>query len=163
MASVRWRMSDGGWRMADVRWRMANVRWRMADDGCRTGDDSGEWRVASEIGVASGTGIVVSSQWSVVSESGGSGEPPQERRPAPEKAPNEAKLESTQSSLPLDVESSAPEPAGRKRSQFGGRYRSTLHASCPQWPVNLEGVASGEWRREAVKKANPSATSRRQR
>ena len=89
---------------------------------------SGEWRVASEIGVVSG-------QWSVASESGGSGErqgasggcgegepersePTQEECLASEKAPNEAKLESTQSSLPLEVESSSTEPEGPKRSQF---------------------------------------------
>jgi len=70
----------------------------------------------------------------VASESGGSGErrvapggceegerernePTQEECLTPQKAPNEAKLESTQSSSPLEVESSATEPAGRKRSQ----------------------------------------------
>ncbi len=36
----------------------------------------------------------------------------------PEKVPNEANPESTQNSLSLEVESSATEPAGRKRSQF---------------------------------------------
>ena len=109
---------------------------------------SGEWRVASEIGVASGTGRVVSSQWSVVSESGGSGGPTQERRPAPEKAPNEAKLKSTQSSLPLEVESSAPEPAGRKRSQFEGDTvpRSPLQAPRLTPTVASESGGSGERR-----------------
>ena len=37
-----------------------------------------------------------------------------------ENVQNEANPQSTQSSLPLEVESSVPEPAGRKRSQFEG-------------------------------------------
>ena len=44
-------------------------------------------------------------------------EPTQEECPAPQNVQNEANPESTQSSLPLEVESSVPEPAGRKRSQ----------------------------------------------
>ena len=47
-----------------------------------------------------------------------------------ENAQNEANPESTQNSLPLEVESSVPEPAGRRRSQREGANaaRSTLHA-----------------------------------
>src|SRR5208337_2408843 len=44
-------------------------------------------------------------------------EPAQEECRAPQKAPNEAQLESTQRSLPPTVKSSAPEPAGRERSR----------------------------------------------
>ena len=36
----------------------------------------------------------------------------------PQKAPNEANLESTQSTYSLEVESERPEPLGRERSQF---------------------------------------------
>ena len=91
---------------------------------------------------------VVSGQWSVASESGKSGErqvasggcgegepersePTQERCLAPEKAPNEAKLESTQSSLPLEVESSVPKPPGQNEAK-----------ARRQW---LETVVSGQW------------------
>ena len=38
-----------------------------------------------------------------------------------------------------------------------------LHASPPQWPVNPEGVASGEWHRVTVKTANRSVANRRKR
>jgi hypothetical protein len=127
--------------MTEGRGQMADDGCEVRSGGCGDGESGqptpqapsedgvacGEWRVASEIGVASG-------QWSVASESGGSGErqgasggcgegepersePTQEKCLASEKAPNEAKLESTQSSLPLEVESSATKPSGRERSQ----------------------------------------------
>jgi len=107
----------------------ADGKCQMADDGCRTGDDgvaSGECRVASEEKVASG-------QWSVASESGESGEPMQEEGRSLQNVPNEANLESTQSSLLLEVESSTTEPEGQKRSQF------------TQAVASEDGVASGEW------------------
>ena len=150
-ADGKCQMADDGCQMADDRGQRADDRCRTADDGCEVrsggcgdaenglptpqapsedGVASGEWLVASEIGVASGTGIVVSSQWSVVSESEGSGEPTQEECRAPQNVQNEANPELTQSSLPLEVESSATEPEGRKRSQWEGDNapRSTLHA-----------------------------------
>ena len=67
--------------------------------------------MASEERVASG-------QWSVASESEESGQPMQEEGRSLQNVQNEANPESTQSSLPLDVESSEADPAGRKRSQF---------------------------------------------
>ncbi len=63
-----------------------------------------------------------------------SGEPAQEECPAPQNVQNEANLESTQTSLLLEVESSTTEPAGQKRSQF------------TQVVASEDGVASGEWR-----------------
>ena len=78
---------------------------------------SGERRVAPG-GCGEGEHeTVFSSQWSVVSESGESGEPTKEECPVPQNVQNEANPESTQSSLPLEVESSVPEPAGWKRSR----------------------------------------------
>src|SRR5271157_1021901 len=47
----------------------------------------------------------------------------------PENVQNEANPESTQSPLPLDVESSVPEPAGQKRSQSG---RNNAPRSTPE-------------------------------
>jgi len=111
-------MRNGEEEKADGKCQMADGKCQMADDGCRTGDDgvaSGECRVASEERVASG-------QWSVASESGESGKPMQEEGRSPQNVQNEANLESTQSSLLLEVESSTTEPAGQKRSQFR-RYR----------------------------------------
>ncbi len=61
------------------------------------------------------------------------GEPAQEECPAPQNVQNEANLESTQTSLLLEVESSTTEPAGQKRSQF------------TQVVASEDGVASGEW------------------
>jgi len=123
-------MRNGEEEKADGKCQMADGKCQMADDGCRTGDDgvaSGECRVASEERVASG-------QWSVASESGESGKPMQEEGRSPQNVQNEANLESTQSSLLLEVESSTTEPAGQKRSQF------------TQAVASEDGVASGDWR-----------------
>jgi len=158
----------------------------MADDGCevRSGEcgdgesgqptpqahsedgvASGEWRVKSEWPVASG-------QWSVASESGVSREPTQEEWPATQNVQNEANPESTQSSLALEVESSVPDPAGRKRSQREGANaprstlhapRSTLHASPVQWPVNLERVVSRRKRSAGRRKMCKTKPIRNQR
>src|SRR5208337_1804516 len=62
-----------------------------------------------------------------------------------------------------------PCPSFRVENEAKGRDltlhapRFTLHASPPQWPVDPEGVASGEGRRLTLKTANPSAASRRKR
>jgi len=66
--------------------------------------------------VASEDGVAVNPK-SAIQNPKSSGEPTQEVYPAPEKAQNEANPESTQSSLPLVVESYSTESAGRKRSQ----------------------------------------------
>ncbi|MGA2704889.1 MAG: hypothetical protein ABSH35_27835 [Isosphaeraceae bacterium] len=179
MADGKRQMPVGKWQRADDEGWITDDRFEMRSGGCGDGESDVPWPQApSEEMAQEFWDLLYGESWpgsqatGIAGTPGGCGEgepersePPQEECPAPEKAPNEAKLESTQSSLPLEVESSAPEPAGRKRSQFEGdtAARSTLHASRPQWPVNLEGVASGKWRREAVKKANPSAASRRQR
>ena len=105
---------------------------RVAPGGCREGEHE----------------TVVSSQWSVVSESGGGegraasgdsedgeperSEPTQEECRAPPNVQNEANPESTQSLLPLEVESSVPEPGRRKRSQ------STQAVAREQWSVASE-------------------------
>jgi hypothetical protein len=99
--------ADGICQMADGICQMADGICQMADDGCEVrsggcGDgESGEptHQAPSEDGEPERS------------------EPTQEVCPAPEKAQNEANPESTQSSLPLVVESSATMPAGRKRSQ----------------------------------------------
>jgi len=56
----------------------------------------------------------------------------QEECRAPQNVQNEANPESTQSSLPLEVESSVPEPGRRKRSQ------STQAVAREQWSVASE-------------------------
>src|SRR5208282_2465106 len=114
MADGKCQMADDGFRMADDRGQRADDRGQRADDRCEVrsggcGDAENGLptpQAPSEDGVASGTGIVVSSQWSVVSKSGGSGEPTQEECRAPQNVQNEANPELTQSSLPLEVESS---------------------------------------------------------
>jgi hypothetical protein len=69
-------MRNGEAEKADDSGQMADGKCQMADDECRTGDDSGEWRVASEIGVA------------VNPKS--SGEPTLEECPTPQNGQNEA-------------------------------------------------------------------------
>ncbi len=63
-----------------------------------------------------------------------------------ENVQNEANPESTQSSLPLGVELSVPEPPGRKRSQRGGvnAPRFTPHPHSGQWIRREWRVASGD-------------------
>jgi len=87
----------------------ADDKWQMADDKCRMAD--GGWQKRGDVGWL----------WEGEGERERS-EPAQEECRAPQKAPNEAKRESTQSSLSLTVKSSAPEPAGweRSRSAAGG-------------------------------------------
>jgi hypothetical protein len=100
---------------------------------------SGERRVAPGGFVEGEPETVVSGQWSVASESGESGELTQGECPAPQNAPNEANPESTQSSLPLEVESSVPEPPGRKRSQSTQAVASgERRVATGQWPVNAK-------------------------
>src|SRR5271157_6064122 len=121
MSSARWR------RVAAMKGRAARRRLRHP---AKT-----EWRVASEVGVASG-------QWPVASESGGSGErqvapggcgggepecsePTQERCLATEKAPNKANLESHQVLEPQLLKSETAGAEGRKQSQSSkGETRS---------------------------------------
>ena len=120
----------------------------MADDRCRTGDDGCEVRSgvcgdreSSETTPQAPSDEMSQEDWDYVcgpsrpgSEptmiagvSGGceDGEPErskptQGKCPAPQNVQNEANQESTQSSLPLEVESSVLEPQGRKRSQMEG-------------------------------------------
>ncbi len=63
----------------------------------------------------------------------------------PENVQNEANPESTQSSSPLEVESSVPEPPGRKRSQREGANaaRARLHAPRLTATVASESGGSG--------------------
>src|SRR5208337_2931608 len=62
-----------------------------------------------------------------------------------------------------------PFPSLRVENEAKGRELtlhapgSTLHASPPPWPVNLEGVAGGERRQVTVKTANRSVANRRKR
>src|SRR5208337_921104 len=138
-----WQMADGKCRMAEDTGRMADDRGQMADDACRMADDgcevrsggcgegeSGEPRpqAPSEEMSQEDWDYVYGPSWAGfqanihAGTSGGCGEgepepsePTQEECLTPQKPPNEANPESTQSSSPLKVESSATEPAGRQR------------------------------------------------
>jgi len=153
--------------MADDRGQMADDRGQMADDGCRMANDGCEVRSSGCGDGESGqpTPQAPSDEMSqedrdyvygpsrpgsratmIAGMSGGCGEgepersePTQERRLAPEKAPNEANPESTQSSLPLEVESSMPDPAGGKRSQSTQAVASgERRVATGPWPVNAK-------------------------
>ncbi len=93
-------MAEGGCRAADDEWQMADDEWQMADDEWQMADD--EWQVAG-------------------GEPKSSIQNPQSRiqnpRKTPQKAPNEAKLESTQDTSSQGVESQNAEPEERERSQ----------------------------------------------
>jgi len=96
----------------------ADDECQIADDECQTGGGEpgdnevagDEWRVASESGVAA-------DPESAVQDPKSDGEPKHESCLGTEKAPNEPKLESTQSALSQVVESENGEPLARERSQ----------------------------------------------
>ena len=140
--------------MADDKWRMANGKCRMADDrcevspgGCAEGESSEPTSEVSQGGIVGDDSNRViddstNDKIGILSDEGtdAADRPCQSARvrhsrpcgvKTLQKAPNEAKLESTQSSLPLEVESSLPEPAGGKRSQSS---RQRLETS-GQWPL----------------------------
>jgi len=93
-------MAEGGCRAADDEWQMADDEWQMADDEWQMADD--EWQVAG--------GEPKSSIQNPQSKI-------QNPRKTPQKAPNEAKLESTQDTSSQGVESQNAEPEERERSQ----------------------------------------------
>ena len=144
--------------MTDDTGRMADDGSEVRSGGCGDGE-SGEPppQAPSEEMSQESWELLYGASWprsqatGIAGTSGGCGEgepernePTQEEYPAPEKAPNEANPESTQSSLPLDVESSATEPAGRKRSQSaagGAVPHAEERVASSEWRV-----ASGEWR-----------------
>jgi len=72
-------------------------------------------------------------------------EPTPEECRVPQKAPNEAELESTQSSLPLDVKSSATEPAGRERSRSAAGGAVPHAEESGEWSVKTEWPVKAEW------------------
>ncbi len=148
MADDEWQMASDGCRTGDDRAEMADGKCQMADGECRTGDDGSESRsggcgdgqsgettpevsqspivgydsnrviadsTTDKIGILSHQGIDATDrpyQGDCDRQSLPSGVKTREN------AQNEANPESTKSSLPLEVESSETEPAGRKRSQF---------------------------------------------
>ncbi|MGA2705320.1 MAG: hypothetical protein ABSH35_30075 [Isosphaeraceae bacterium] len=161
MADGKCQMADGKCQMADGKCQMADGKCQMADDGCRMGDDvcevrsggCGDWeRGETTPEVSQGRTVrhdsnhviddLTNDKIGILSHEGmdATDRPYQgacDRQSLPsgvkvrENVQNEANLESTQSSLPLGVELSVPEPPGRKRSQREGvnAPRSTLHAS----------------------------------
>jgi hypothetical protein len=62
-----------------------------------------------------------------------------------ENVQNEANPESTQSSLPLVVESHSTEPAGRKRSQSAAGGAVPHAEESGGWPVKTEWPVKAEW------------------
>ena len=124
-------MTQGRWRMtrADGRGRLRREEQSsepMTEGGLRLGPDVGydshrviEDSTNDEIGILSheGTDAAVG-----VCQGDGPEQSPLSVT-TPQKAPNEANLESTQSNYSQEVESENAEPAGRERSQFaaGGR------------------------------------------
>jgi hypothetical protein len=62
-----------------------------------------------------------------------------------ENVQNEANPESTQSSLPLVVESHSTEPASRKRSQSAAGGAVPHAEESGEWPVKTEWLVKAEW------------------
>jgi hypothetical protein len=92
---------DGKCQMANAECQMVNDEWQMADDECQVAEGElqmaeGELQIADEPCEVKTRGCDVK---------------------APQKAPNEANLESIQSTNSHGVESEKAEPVGRERSQ----------------------------------------------
>jgi hypothetical protein len=145
---MRCRIGDGKCQMADDTCRMADDTCRMADDTCRMADDRCEVRSGGcgegesgeptpevsqgrIVGYDSNRVIddsmndkigILSHEETDAAERPCQGAGDRQSLPGglktPQKAPNEAKPESTQSSLSHGFESSAPEAAGHERSRF---------------------------------------------
>ncbi|MGA2703365.1 MAG: hypothetical protein ABSH35_19995 [Isosphaeraceae bacterium] len=147
MADGKSQMADGKSQMADGKSQMADGKSQMADDGCRTADDGCEVRsggcgdgqsgettpevsqspivgydsnrviddsASDKIGILSHEGMDATDR---PYRGACDRQSPPSGVKTRENAPNEANQESTQSSLTLEVKSSVPERAGRKRSQ----------------------------------------------
>src|SRR5271157_1548323 len=140
MADGRWRMANGKWQMADGEWQMADGKCRMADEkpavnsgGCVEGESSEPMSEVSQgriVGHDSNRVIddskndkngILSHEGTDAADRPCQGACVRQSLPGgvktSQKAPNEAKLKSTQHSLPLKFKSSVPEPAGRQRSR----------------------------------------------
>ncbi len=147
MADGKCQMADGKCQMADGKCQMAEDEWQMANDECQVaegepqeagGCDEGQ---SSEPMTEGWAGLVVgydsnrviddsaNDKMGILSHEGtdatdrpyqGAGD--RQSLPAGvktrENVQNEANPETTQNSLPLEVESYSAEPAGPKRSQF---------------------------------------------
>src|SRR5271157_4802229 len=134
MTNGRWRMADGGWRMADHRCRMADHRCEVRSGGCGEGESGEPTPEVSQgriVGYDSNRVIddsmndrigILSHEETDAADRPCQGACDRQSLPrglkTPQKAPNEAKPESTQSSLSHGFESSAPEAAGHERSRF---------------------------------------------
>ena len=150
----RWRMTEGRGHdaEADDRGQMADDRGQMADDGCKVRSGGCDDGVCGETTPEVSHGRIVghdsdrviddstNDKIGILSHEGMDatdrpylGACDRQSLPSgvkmPENVQNEANPESTQSPLPLDVESSVPEPAGQKRSQSG---RNNAPRSTPE-------------------------------
>jgi len=131
-ADGKCRLADGKWQMADDKCRMADDRCEVSPGGCAGGESGEPTPEVSQGRIDGGRGDRLSSVPPTPIEGTDAADRPcqgacdRQGLPSgvktPQKAPNEAKPESTQSSLPLNVKSSATEPAGpaRSRSAAGG-------------------------------------------
>jgi hypothetical protein len=141
MRNAEFGTGNGEGEKADDKWRMADDRWRMADDRCEvrsggcgegeSGEPTPEVSQGRIVGYDSNRVIddsmndkigILSHEETDAADRQCQGACDRESLPCglktPQKAPNEAKPESTQSSLSHGCESSAPETAGHERSRF---------------------------------------------
>ena len=146
---------NGEGEKADGKCQVADDRGQMADDGCvvrsggcgdgQSGQPTPEVNQGRIVGHDSNRIIddstndkigILSHEGMDATDRPYQGACDQQRLPSgvktPENMQNKAIPESTQSSLPLEVESSVPEPPGRKQSQ------STQAVAREQWPVKAK-------------------------
>ncbi len=127
MADGKRQMPVGKWQRADDEGSITDDRFEMRSGGCGDGE-SGEPRpqAPSEEMAQEFWDLLYGESWpgsqatGIAGTPGGCGEgepersePPQEECPAPAKAPNEAKMESTQDSFSLEVKLREPNPRDR--------------------------------------------------
>ena len=164
VADDRGQMADDGCRMADGKSRMADDGCEVRSGGCGDGQDGETMPEVSQgriVGLDSDRVIddstndtigIVSHEGMDATDRPYLGTCDRQSLPSgvkmPENVQNEANPESTQNSLLLEVKSSVPESAGRKRSQKEGAYaaRTTLHAPRLTPTVASESGGRGERR-----------------
>ncbi len=166
---------DGESGMRNSECGMGNGQGGMADDGCRMADDACEVRsggcgdgqdgeTTPEVSQGPIVGLdsdrviddstndkigILSHEGTDATDRAYQGACDRQSVPSggktPENVQNEANPESTQSSLPLVVESYSTEPAGRKQSQSAAGGAVPHAEESGEWPVKTKWPVKAEW------------------
>jgi hypothetical protein len=151
MTDGKCQMTDGKCQMAESECRMPSDEWQMAEGGDQMAEGGGRG-ADDECGVSSGGWAAGESSQPAAQQSldvpaGAATLTPQDDQES-KKAPNEAKLETTQNSSSQELESAPTDPAGgaQTKPMREGSGKSRAARSSGQSAVANEGEKSGGWR-----------------